>query len=151
MALDPVDEMGVRQLAARYCDAVARFDVDLYGSLWTDDAVWETTRGDIVGRDAVLATYTKLRARSRLSVQALLAGVVEDGRAGDPPGALRATWHIREFGLPTQGEPYELIGTYRDVCVPGPDGWQFARRAFEPLYRGPVAMPGTVFGAEEPG
>jgi hypothetical protein len=139
--------MGVRQLAARYCDAVVRFDADLYGSLWTADAVWETTRGDIVGRDAILGTYTKMRARYALCLQQLLSGFVEDGRPdeGDPPGALRATWHIREVERTNDGEGIELFGTYRDVCVAGSDHWQFARRRFEALYRGPLALPGTVF------
>jgi hypothetical protein len=144
--------MGVRQLAGRYCDAVVRFDPDLYGSLWTADAVWETTRGDIVGREDILATYTKMRARYALCLQHLLSGVVEDGRPedGDPPGALRATWHIHETERTLDGEGIELYGTYRDVCVPGPDGWQFARRRFDALYRGPLALPGKVFAPAPP-
>jgi hypothetical protein len=137
--------MGVRQLAARYCDAVARFDADLYASLWTADAVWETTRGDIVGREDIVGTYSKLRARYELCLQQLLAGIVEDGRPEDPPGGLRATWHIREVERKLDGEGIELYGTYRDVCVEGPDGWQFARRRFDALYRGPLPLPGTVF------
>ena len=148
--MEPRDEMAVRQLVARYCDAVARFDADLYGRLWTVDAVWETDRNDIVGRDAVLATYTKLRARYALCIQQVLSGFVEDGGPDDPPGALRGTWQIREVERTLDGEGIELYGIYRDVCVERPDGWQFARRRFDALYRGPVAVPGKVFGTRPP-
>ena len=66
-ALEPVviltAEAGVRRLVGRYCDAVARFDRELFGSLWTPDAVWATVGGDIVGRERIVSTYAKLRSR----------------------------------------------------------------------------------------
>jgi hypothetical protein len=142
--------MAVRQLVARYCDAVARFDADLFAALWTADAVWETAERDFVGRDVVAKVFTKARGRYALALQQVLSGLVEERGPDDPPGALRATWQIREVQRTHDGEGVELYGTYRDVCVEGGDGWQFARRRFDPLYRGPIALPGTVLDGEQP-
>jgi SnoaL-like domain len=147
--MDPRDEMGVRQLVGRYCDAVARFDAALYGSLWTEDAVWASGERAVESRDAIVKVYGKARARYALCVQQILSGFVEDGRPGDGPGALRATWQVREVQWPHEGDGVELYGAYHDVCVPGPsptDGWRFAVRRFEAFYRGPLAVPGTVLG-----
>jgi hypothetical protein len=144
-AVTPDAEIAVRRLVARYCDAVARFDADVYAGLWTPAAVWETARGDIVGRDAIVATYSKLRSRYDLCVQQVLSGWVEPGRPGDGPGRLRGTWQIREAERRHDGEGVELYGIYRDVCVETPDGWQFERRGFDALYRGPLSLPGQVF------
>ena len=149
--MDPRDEMAVRNLVGRYCDAVARFDAELFTSLWTDDAVWATAERDFVGREVIAKVFAKARGRFALALQQVMSGFVEDGRPDDPPGALRATWQIREVQLPHDGEGVELYGTYRDVCVPGPDGWRFARRRFDALYRGPIALSGTIVGAEGAG
>ncbi len=150
-----VAESGVGRLVARYCDAVARFDRELFASLWTPDAVWATTRGDIVGRERITATYVKLRSGYELSIQSLLSGTVDiapDGRSA------RARWQIREIGRTTSGEGLELYGVYTDDCVPAVDDpavdpavddsdtrrWQFARRRFDPLYRGAIALTGDA-------
>jgi hypothetical protein len=143
--MSPETELAVRRLVARYCDAVARFDAEVFGSLWAPDAVWETDRGDIVGREKILATYTKLRSRYSLCVQQILSGWVEPGEASDGPGRVRATWQIREAELTHAGEGIELYGIYRDVCEETADGWQFARRRFDALYRGPLSLPGQVY------
>ena len=137
--------MGVRHLVGRYCDAVVRFDAELYGALWTADAVWASDQRSIGGRDAIVAVYAKARARFGLCFQQVLSGFVEDGRPEDGLGALRATWHVREVQRTPEGDGAELYGAYHDVCVPGSNGWQFARRRFEAFYRGPLALAGTVF------
>jgi hypothetical protein len=145
--MDPRDEMGVRQLVGRYCDAVARFDRELYASLWTDDAVWASGERAVEGRDAIVKVYGRARARYALCLQQILSGFVEGGRPEDGPGALRGTWHVREVQWPHEGDGVELYGVYRDVCRPGPgdgDGWRFAVRRFEAFYRGPVSLPGSV-------
>ena len=55
------------------------------------------------------------------------------------------TWQIREVQRTHDGDGVELYGIYRDVCVEAPDGWRFARRRFDALYRGAITLPGTVF------
>lgn len=147
-------EAGVGRLVARYCDAVARFDRELFASLWTPDAVWATTRGDIVGRERITATYVKLRSGYEFSIQSLLSGTVDVAPDG---GSARARWQIRELGRTTSGEGMELYGVYTDDCVPAVDAaaeagpgaepgrrWQFARRRFDPLYRSAIVLTGDA-------
>ena len=57
------DELSIRNLVARYTDAVNQRDLDAFRQLWTDDAVWEIgpllqSRAD--GIDEIVALLRRL-------------------------------------------------------------------------------------------
>jgi hypothetical protein len=71
----------------------------------------------------------------------------------DPPdeaGAVEAHWQVRELQWRPDGTGGELIGVYHDRMRPVAGAWQFARRRFELVYRGPLDLPGRVYLEPEP-
>jgi len=131
----------IENLVGTYCESVYRLDPELFASTWCDDAIWSIPgAGDVVGRCAIVETFTTIRSTYRRCVQELLNGVVtpvSEDRA-------TATWQVRELQWRVDGSGSELIGVYHDELTRTTDGWRFARRDFELLYDGPVTMPGRL-------
>ena len=139
------DTEALGDLVARYVEAVACFDVELYRSLWADDAQWVVDgRGTFVGPDAITALFVELRQPQELAVQRVTGGrVTVDGEGA------RGRWIIHSLTR-TGGRGSELIGVYDDDYVRTGGLWRFARRDFHPLYRGPRELPGRVFASPGP-
>ena len=143
--LGPMDEVEIeggplRALVSRYVESVALFDVELYRSVWTHDAVWDVDgRGRIHGPDEITALFVRLRSRQELAVQRLMSGrAVIRGNEGV------GRWVIHSVTR-TNGAGTELIGVYDDRYRCEDGTWRFVERAFAPLYRGPRELPGTVW------
>ncbi len=137
-----MDRFEINDLVAGYVEAVALFDAALYRSVWAVDAVWVVDgRGSFHGPDDITALFVRLRRRQEFAVQRVVSGRVELGTA-----ATRATgrWVIHSLTR-TAGAGAELVGVYDDVYLREASGWRFRERAFTPLYRGAVALQGTVF------
>jgi hypothetical protein len=131
----------IEDLVGVYCDAVLRFDPDRFASTWADGATWAIPgTGVVTGRPAIVETFVEIRATYRRCIQEILNGVVE---APEADGAT-ARWQVRELQWRSDGTGSELIGVYHDTLSRTPEGWKFARRDFELIYDGPVAMPGRL-------
>ena len=136
------DELAVRDLAARFTDAVNRNDPAALGALFTDDGEWvvpgmETTHGP----DEAAARITQLRTTFVNLLQLLYSGHVDladDGRTG------AATWYLAESA--SDGEnAFAFTGVYQDTLRRTDAGWRFARRQFSFLYRGRADLPGKWY------
>jgi ketosteroid isomerase-like protein len=140
-----IDGGPIRELVARYVESVALFDVELYRSVWTHDAVWEVDgRGDITGVDDITKLFVRLRGRQEMAVQRVMSGRAI--AAGDH-GVGR--WVIHSLTR-TNGKGEELIGVYDDGYRRDDGVWRFVRRAFSPLYRGAHELPGRVWSPPPP-
>jgi uncharacterized protein (TIGR02246 family) len=138
------DELAIRDLVARYVEAVATADAELYRSVWAPEAVWDVDgRGRFHGPDAITELFVKLRERQEFAIQRLVSGRVEVG-TGDPPDTASGRWVIHSLTR-TDGQGSELAGIYDDRYARTADGWRFVERVFHPLYRGPVALDGRAF------
>jgi hypothetical protein len=133
---------------ARYVEAVALFDADLYRSVWEPDAVWDVHgRGRFVGPDAITDLFVELRARQEFAVQRVVGGratIDADGTTG------RGRWIIHSLTR-TNGKGDELVGVYEDRYRRTAAEWRFVERAFHPLYRGAIDLPGRVFAPPDLG
>lgn len=142
---EPDAERALRDLVARYVEAVALFDTDLYRSVWTEDAIWVVDgRGTICGPDEITALYERLRARQEMAVQRVMSGRTHS--VGDH-GVGR--WVIHSVTR-TEGKGVELIGVYDDRYRRDNGEWRFVERAFSPLYRGDRDLPGKVWDPPAP-
>jgi ketosteroid isomerase-like protein len=147
------DELAIRDLVARYVEAVATGDAELYRSVWAPDAVWDVDgRGRFHGPDAITELFVKLRVRQEFAIQRLMSGRVAlagDGEGGAGEGhTATGRWVIHSLTR-TDGQGSELAGIYDDRYARTSDGWRFVERVFHPLYRGPVELPGRVFTPPE--
>ena len=122
------DELSIRDLVARYTDAVNQRDLAAFRQLWTDDAVWEIgpplqSRAD--GIDEIVALLNRLLQAEKYFMQMTHSGVIEI--KGD---RATARFVMRERG---RGEStyYDCLAVYEDVLVREADGWRFAKRFYQ--------------------
>lgn len=138
------DELAIRDLAARFTDAVNERDVDAFRRLWTDDAVWEIgppLSAKAQGVDDIVALFVRLLEPKKLFVQLTHSGVIQF--AGDAEARARFTERERGRGL---NDYYENLAVYRDEVVRTADGWRFKQRTYDYRYLDTSAFSGEVFG-----
>ncbi len=145
--VDPVAiDLVVRNLTARYCDAVARNDGELFASLWATDADWVVPGArKTSGRERIARVFAKLRGDYVLCTQELMSGYVvpRPSLGGSAPSA-EARWQIREYQWKADAPVSCVLGIYSDHLVIEDGAWRFARRQFDILYRGPVDLTGAL-------
>lgn len=134
--------VGVNQLLGRYCTAVLRNSSVLFAEAWSTDAAWCIPGANLVeGREAIVLTFSRIRSTYLLCVQEILNTVVNVRDSRSATGTVQ----VRELQWRPDGTGSELIGVYHDEVVRADDDrCLFARRDFELLYDGPVAMPGRL-------
>ena len=139
---DLIDEREIRDLVARYSDAVTRNDAESWAATWAEDARWDVGIAKAAGRDAIVATWKQLMGHFRFVAQLPQTGVIE--LDGD-----RATgsWHYLEIGWPAEGPGSLTIGHYVDGYVRSTQGWRFETRVFRILYMGPADLSGSPVGS----
>ena len=122
------DELSIRNLVARYSDAVNQRDLVAFRQLWTSDAVWEIgapLQASAHGVDEIVALLRRLLQAEKYFMQMTHSGVIEVN--GD-----RATARFveRERG---RGEStyYDSLAVYEDVLVREAEGWRFAKRYYQ--------------------
>jgi SnoaL-like domain len=133
------DELAVRNLVARYSDAVCRRDPGAWASTWAADCTWDLGGGRVVrGRHAALELWTSALGKYPWVAQLAPTGTVEiTGDTG------RGRWWVLELNHLQGGTGALHLGHYDDEYRRTDEGWQFAVRRFTMVYRGPLD-PGTV-------
>lgn len=127
------DELAIRALVSRYCDAVARRDLAAWGDTFAEDGVWEVLGRRAEGRAPAVSLLEKLLETVTWVIQVPDFGLVEE-IDGDRAGG---RWYIHEWLRFADGRPALNIGVYQDRYRRTPEGWRFAHRRFSPLYMGP--------------
>lgn len=134
-----VDELAVRNLVARYSDAVNRRDAATWGPTWTEKAEWSLMGSSTVGRDEIVALWEKLMSGFPFVMQLVHSGTVElSGDSGE------GCWYLTEISRGPDGTPNAAIGVYHDRYLRENGAWCFARRRFDILYNGPADLSGTL-------
>lgn len=145
--VEPLEiDRAVRNLTARYCDAVARNDGEIFASLWTLEADWVVPGARTTsGRERIARVFAKLRGDYVLCTQELMSGYVVPGDPGvGSASTAEARWQIREFQWKADAPVSCVLGIYSDQLVIEDGVWRFARRQFDILYRGPVDLTGAI-------
>lgn len=140
MAPLPVaDELAIRNLVARYADAVCRRDADAWIGTWATDCVWDLGGGRVThGHDDTLALWRTSIAKYPWVAQLAASGFVEE-----VDGLACGTWYVLELNHLADGSGVQHLGHYRDTYAQTADGWRFASRRFHLIYRGALDA-GTV-------
>jgi len=132
---DPVaTELALRDLVARYADAVSRQDPAAVAELFTPDGVWRVGGyGEPRGHAEITAFLAGLLDSWSTIVHALASGRVHL----DPADPDRATgrWYITEFGQRTDGAEVFFAGVYHDEYVRDAGVWRFAQRRYDSMFR----------------
>ncbi len=133
------DELEIRNLVARYADAVTRSDHDEWAGTWAPDGEWHVLGQVARGREGVVERLEELLSMLDFVVQLPASGVVRV--EGD-----RATgrWTITEHGKFAGGDGFLTLGSYDDAYTRIDGRWHFASRRFTLLYLGPPDLSGPL-------
>lgn len=133
------DELAVRALVVRYCQAIVTRDDAAWADTFAEDGAWSVIGRSAVGRDAVLALYRELRGDAWVMQSASDAIIEIEGDTG------RGRWQVNELIRLADGPALQNLGLYHDRYVRCPDGrWRFAERRFGAVYMGAPDLSGRV-------
>ena len=133
-------ECAVRQLHARYCDAVWRKDFDAFADCFAQEAEWRIVGNIFAGRENIKKAITGILANFSRVLMTLQPPILEVGE-GVAYGRTYSTEHTRLVS----GERGLSIGTYYERFVDDGDRWRFSWRLFKLHYSGPPDLSGPFF------
>ena len=137
-------ECGIRQLHARYCDAVWRFDYAAFGDCFAEDCEWRIDGVVLRGREEIVA---KNRALFEANFQRLFitlrTPILEVGRGADKGTATGRTYFSAQNVL-SDGRGFAPFGVYYERFVDEGDSWRLKWRRFDGLYSGPADLSGPL-------
>lgn len=139
MHLDELSsQLEVRDLTARFSDAVNRRDADALAALFTADGAWQVPGlAPLVGHDAIRGFFAGVLQNFEAIVQLSHSGHVEVD--GDDA---RATWYVSELTKDVEGNASTVALVYTDTHVHTEEGWRFADRTCAFLHQRPLDPPG---------
>ena len=141
-----IDELAIRELAARFSDAVNRRDGAQIAELFIPEGRWNVPGvPETVGHAAIESAFGALVGQFPFLVQLLHSGVVElDGERAT------ARWYLSEHARGADGGGSLFVGYYEDELVRSAGEWRFQVRTFHFLYRGRDELPGRPYPHANP-
>ena len=130
-----VAESGIRQLHARFADAVWRKDADAFADCFTRDAEWKIAGLHIHGREEIGGLIGNLLYTYERVLLILGTPILEVG-----DGAASGRIQITEFAKMGDGSSAMTLGVYYDRYVQDSDRWRFQWRHYGLHYRGPADL-----------
>src|SRR3954471_23056585 len=103
-----VAEAQIRQLHARYADAVFRKDYDSFADCFTEDCEWRISGLILKGRKEIRTTFENLMGKFRLVLITIRTPIVEV--TGE--GAACGRSYFTEQSMFMDGKALAAIGTY---------------------------------------
>jgi uncharacterized protein (TIGR02246 family) len=130
-------DSGIRQLHARFTDAVWRQDADDFADCFATDGEWKIAGLHLHGRAEIADTCTRLLGRcSHIHLIVGLPILEVSGKTAI--GRLGMT----EFARMHDGSTAMTIGWYHDSYVEQDGAWRFAHRHWSMKYRGAPDLTG---------
>jgi uncharacterized protein (TIGR02246 family) len=139
-------ESAVRQLHARYADALWRKDADAFAALFAEDAEWKVAGMHLQGRDAIREAFATFMRHIGRTLMLFGPPAVEL----TPEGASSRTL-VTENNKFADGRTASTIGVYFERFVRQADGWRFAWRHWNLYYIGPPDFTAPLYEVREYG
>lgn len=133
-------DAAIRQLHARFVDAVWRQDAEAFAQCFALDGEWKIATMHMRGRAEIGATVGKLLGLCERIV--LLAGqpLLELGEPGAGPANATGRMPMTELAKLKDGSSALTVGIYYDRYVEEDGRWRFAWRHWGLHYRGPIDL-----------
>ncbi len=139
-------ECGIRQLQARYADAIWRKDAAAVGDCFTLDGEWRIGGSIMRGRAEVVTALEGVFPRFKRILMTFRTPIVELG-----DGVASSRTYVSENSVFADGTPFGPVGIYFDRCVREDNVWRFAWRLFQTHYAGPPDLSGDFYDVPDYG
>ena len=130
------DELALRNLMARYVDAVNRYDADAWIATWAEDATWNLLGNPVEGKDNILALWQQMMASFEFALMfpsSCLFNIDGDTASGH--------WYLHEYSR-QEGQGGIILSRYLDTYVRQDGDWLFKSREYGFIYNGPQDLSG---------
>jgi hypothetical protein len=128
-----VADSGIRQLYARYIDAVWRKDADAFGQCFAETGEWKIAGMHMRGRAEITGTIARLLSAYERVLMNFSPPILEVG-AGTAIGRVHCLEHAKFL----DGTAVSTIGVYYDRYVEEAGHWRYQSRHWAVAYRGPA-------------
>ena len=132
-----VAETAIRQLHARYIDAVWRKDLDSFADCFAVDSEWRIEGMVVRGREGAVQFVGQMMVEYPVLFIMLGTPILEVGE-----GTATGRTYFNARNVKKNGEAFAPIGMYYERFVDEGDRWRFQWRLFQTHYRGPPDMSG---------
>ena len=134
----------IRDLIARFADAVTRKDPDAFGTLWAENGEWiigEPMSLSVSGLDSIQTTFSRIVCKWEFFAQFANSLLIEiKGKHA------KARCTCEEYGINSRsGETYHNVALYFDEFILTPDGWRFRKREYRYLWLDDRPLSGKTF------
>lgn len=137
-------EFAVRQLQARYADALWHKDPDAFAALFARDAEWKVAGMHLRGREEIKRTFAKFMAhldRSLMTFRTPIVEIVDD--------VLTSRTYVTEQNKFADGQTASTLGIYYERFVEEGGRWLFAFRHWNMYYIGPADLSADFYDVKE--
>lgn len=125
-------ESGIRQLHARFVDAVWRKDPEAFAACFTTDGEWKIAQMHIQGREEIRRQFANLLSACERAL--MLMGIpLLEVREGSVSGRI----HFTEYAKLVDGSGAQRLGVYYDRYAQHDGVWLFEWRHLGLHYTGP--------------
>jgi ketosteroid isomerase-like protein len=138
--MNPSISDAVRDLHARYADAVWRKDFTGFGECFTHDAHWRIGGLELHGRATITEAIARIMGnmdRVLITFQSPILDIAES--------RVTARTYMQEQVARKDGSRQIAIGRYYEIFVEEEGRWRFAWRLFQRHYSGPADLSGEFF------
>lgn len=128
-------ESGIRQLHARFVDAVWRKDAEAFAGCFTEDGEWKIAAMQMRGRSEIQSTFSQLLSTSERALMIPGIPLLEVGQ-----GTAIGRIHFTELAKLTDGSSAMRIAVYYDRYLEQDGQWLFQWRHLGLHYAGPTDL-----------
>jgi ketosteroid isomerase-like protein len=139
-------ECAIRQLHARYVDALWRKDADAFADLHAVDAEWKVAGMHIRGREQIRSEFAKFMLYLDRTLMIFGDPIVELG-----DGVASSRSYVTENNKFADGRTASTVGIYYERFVDEGDRWRFKWRHWNLYYIGPPNLSAPMYPCLEYG
>ena len=133
-----LDELAIRDLVARYIDAVNRYNAEDWAATWAEDATWDLMGTVVEGREAILQLWQGAMGSFEFALMMLNSGTLSvNGQSAT------GRWYLTEHLKMGDGSTNMTLGVYDDEYSCESGSWLFSRRSYNVIYQGPPDLSGA--------
>lgn len=132
------DELALRDLMARYVDAVNRSEAAAWASTWAEDGVWSLLGTSVSGRDNILGLWQQVMSGFEFAIMlpsSCLFEIQDTSASGH--------WYLHEYTRDLEGNASTVLSRYLDTYTRRDGQWLYQSREYSMIYQGAPDLSGS--------
>jgi uncharacterized protein (TIGR02246 family) len=137
-------EFHIRQLQARYADALWRKDPQSFGDLFAENGEWKVSGMHLKGREEIRSTFARYMEHTGRTLMTFRTPIVEL-----VDGVVTSRTYVNESNRFADGQTADTIGIYYERFTQEHGRWLFLYRHWNMYYIGPPDLTADFFAVRD--